>query len=65
MPAEQGLVIRPLIAKRVKKVEKNKRARNDPEISSLPLYKKRGRSRADSKYRNRVGKRAEQLRNVQ
>ena len=64
LPAEQGLVIRPLITKRVNKKEKSKTARNGGRLLSLPLYKKRGRSRADSKYRNRVGKRAQQLRNV-
>ena len=64
LPAEQGLVIRPLVTKRVKTKEKSKLARNGGQFSSLPLYKKRGRSRVDSKYRNRVGKRAQQLRNV-
>ena len=67
LSAEQGLIIRPQITKRVKKIETSNKAKNGTcsAISSLPLYKKRGRSRADSKYRNRVGKRAEHLRNVQ
>lgn len=64
LPAEQGLVIRPLITKRVKKKEKTKAASNGQRLLSLPLHKKRGRARVDSKYRNRVGKRAQQLRNV-
>jgi hypothetical protein len=64
LPAEQGIVIRPLIAKRVKKKEKRKAGISGRRILSLPLYKKRGRIRVDSKYRNRVGKRAQQLRNV-
>lgn len=64
LPAEQGLVIRPLITKRVKKKEKTKAAKNGRRLLSLPLYKKRGRARVDSKYRNQVGKRAQQLRDV-
>ena len=64
LPAEQGLVIRPLITKRVKKKEKSKAASNGGRLLSLPLYKKRGRTRVDSKYCNQVGKRAQQLRNV-
>ena len=64
LPAEQGLVIRPLITKRVKKKEKSKVVSGEQRLLSLPLYKKRGRIRVDSKYRNRVGKRAQQLRNV-
>lgn len=64
LPVEQGLVLRPMITKRVKKNEKSKTTRNGNKILSLPLYKKRGRSHTDSKYRNRVGKRAEQLRKV-
>ena len=61
LPAEQGLVIRPLITKQVKKKEKTSNGRR---LLSLPLYKKRGRARVDSKYHNLVGKRAQQLRNV-
>lgn len=52
LPAEQGLVIRPLIAKRVKKKEKSKAASSGQRLLYLPLYKKRGRIRVDSKYRN-------------
>ena len=65
LPTEEGIVIRPQIATRVKK--KDKRTDTDTTgcgVSSLPLYKKRGRIRTDSKYRKRVGRRAEQLRNV-
>ena len=50
MPAEQGLVIRPLIAKRVKKKEKSKVVSGEQRLLSLPFYKKRGRIRVDSKY---------------
>ena len=64
LPAEQGLVIRHLITKRVKKKEKAKAASDGQGVLSLPLYKKRGRARVDSKYRNRVGKKAQHLRNV-
>lgn len=63
LPQEEGLVIRPLITKRTKRREKADKQRHE-KLSALKLYKKRGRACADSKYRNRVGKRADQLRKV-
>ncbi len=60
LPHEEGLVIRPLVAKRAKNTKKSLKAK----VSSLQLYKKRGRACVDSKYRNRVGKRADKLRKV-
>ena len=60
LPAEQGVVVRPQITKRVKRSDNIRSSK----VSLLPLYKKRGKNRADSKYRNRFGKRAETMRNV-
>ena len=60
LPAADGLVIRPAIKERIKKSE----IRTARGYSSLPQYNKRGKKRDDYKYRNCVGKRAEQLRKV-
>ena len=60
LPAADGLVIRPAIKDRIKQSE----VRTTRGYSSLPQYHKRGKKRDDYKYRNRVGKRAEQLRKV-
>lgn len=57
LPETEGLVLLPTIRGQVKQ---NTRVH---KFSSLPLYK-RGRKRLDSKYRNRVGKRADALRKV-
>ena len=59
LPIADGLVIRSSIKERVKWTEKRTHS-----ISSLPTYKPRGRKKADSAYRNRVGKRADALRKV-
>ena len=59
LPAADGLVIRPA-KDRIKQSE----IRTARGYSSLPQYHKRGKKRDDYKYRNRVGKRAEQLRKV-
>ena len=64
LPSEQGLVVRPLVERQTKKTEREMKAKNGGKILSLPPYKKRGRACLDSKYRNRVGKRASQLRKV-
>lgn len=64
LPCEEGLVIRPLLEKQIKKNEREVMAKSGGKILSLPQYKKRGRTCLDSKYRNRVGKRADQLRKV-
>lgn len=61
LPCEQGLVIRPLMAKKKKRSENSLKVQ---KVSSLPLHKKRGRTSQDSKYRNRVGRRADKLRKV-
>ena len=57
LPTAEGLVIRSSIKERVKRAE-----RCTQKISSLPAYKPRGRKKADSAYRNRVGRRADVLR---
>ena len=56
LPIAEGLVIRSSIKERVKRAERC------TQVSSLPAYKPRGRKKADSAYRNRVGKRADALR---
>ena len=61
LPAADGLVVRPAIKERIKQ----RNVKTARRYSSLPLYHKRGRKRSDNKYRNRVGKRADQLRKVQ
>ena len=50
LPAEQGMVIRPLITKQVKKKEKTKAAKMDDDFYHYHFTKKRGRARVDSKY---------------
>lgn len=57
LPVADGLVIRSTIKERIQRAEKYTR-----KISALPAYKPRGRKKADSAYRNRVGKRADALR---
>ena len=57
LPVAEGLVIRSSIKERVKRAEKYTQ-----RIFSLPGYKPHGRKKADSAYRNRVGKRADALR---
>ena len=57
LPAADGLVIRSTIKELVKRAEKYTQ-----KISALPVYKQRGRKKADSAYRNRVDKRAGALR---
>ena len=53
LPLAGGLVIHSSIKERMKRAEKH------TNISSLPAYKPCGRKKADSTYRNRVGKRAD------
>lgn len=58
LPEAEGLVILPAVRKRVKASTTSK------PIPSLPPYKKHGRKRLNSLYRNRVGRRASKLRKV-
>ena len=57
LPESEGIVVLPEIKKKVQLQVKS-------SMSSLPLYKKRGRKRLNSSYRNWVGKKANALRNV-
>ena len=57
LPVADGLIIRSSIKERLKRAKKYTQ-----KISSLSAYKPRGRKKADSGYRNRVGKRADALR---
>ena len=52
LPAVDGLVIRSTFKERVRAEKYTQK------ISTLPAYKPRGRKKADSAYRNRVGKHA-------
>ena len=61
LPAADGLVVRPAIRERLKHSD----IKSGRRYSLLPLYHKRGKKRSDYRYRNRVGKRADQLRKVQ
>ena len=58
LPQAEGLVILPTVRKRVRQASRSQ------TLSSLTLYKKRGRKKMNSAYRNRVGRRASTLRKV-
>ena len=64
LPTADGLVVRPIHAEKVKQAERHQRAKIAQKYSSLPPYKKRGKKKMNSLYRNRVGKRANELRKV-
>lgn len=66
LPQEEGIIIRPAVVARALKTKKKyaQLRQNKQNCSALTLSKKRGKRRADSKYRNRVGARAERLRKV-
>ena len=68
LPQEEGLVIRPAIVSRAIKTKRKYahiRARQQSGYcSALTEGKKRGRKRANSKFRNRVGRKADRLRKV-
>lgn len=61
LPESEGLVILPAVHERAKRALRNNKSAKQ---LSLPLYKKRGRKRLDSAYRNRVGRKANALRKV-
>ena len=61
LPENEGIVVLPAVHERAKRALRNKKSLNQ---LSLPLYKKRGRKRLDSAYRNRVGRKANALRKV-
>ena len=66
LPQQEGLIIRPTIrALRTKKKDAYFRARQSlRQYSALQKPKSRGRKQMDSRYRNRVGSRADRLRKV-
>ncbi len=64
LPTADGLVVRPILAERIKLGERRQRAKVAQKYSILPPYKKRGKKRMDSVYLNRVGKRGNELRKV-
>ena len=66
LPQEEGLIIRPaVIATALKTKKKYAQLRQKKQnCSALTVSKRRGKRRADSKYRNRVGARADRLRKV-
>lgn len=63
LPQEEQLIVRPSIVSRAIGI-KRKYARIKPKLSrcsKLPKTKPKGRRKADSKFRNRVGTRADRL----
>ena len=62
LPQEEGLLIRPEIRKALKRSRQIKSAATI--ASQLPTKAKRGRKKANSSYRNRVGWKAQVLRKV-
>ncbi len=64
LPTADGLVVHPILAERVKLADRRQRAKVAQKYSSLPPYKQRGKKRMYSAYRNRIGKRANELRKV-
>ena len=63
---QEGLIIRPaVIATALKTKKKYAQLRQKKQnCSALTVSKRRGKRRADSKYRNRVGARSDRLRKV-
>ena len=55
LPTADGLVVHPIHAEKVKQAERHQRAKIAQKYSSLPPYKKRGKKKMNSLYRNRVG----------
>ena len=67
MPQSDGLVIRPMIAKRAKQISQKYRSQLaviNSKYSTLPPEKKRGRRKQSASFRNRVGIKAQRLRKV-
>lgn len=66
LPQEEGIIIRPAVVARALKTKKKyaQLRQKKQNCSALTLSKKRGKRKADSKYRNRVGARADRLRKV-
>ena len=66
LPQEEGIIIRPAVVARALKTKKKyaQLRQKKQNCSALTLSKKRGKRRADSKYRNKVGARADRLQKV-
>ena len=61
LPHEDGILLRPHIRKKLKLSRQKKASQS---IKSLPLPSKRGRKKQDATFRNRVGRKAQNLRKV-
>ena len=61
LPHEDGILLRPHIHKKLKLSRQIKASQS---IKSLPLPSKRGRKKQDTTFRNRVGRKAQNLRKV-
>lgn len=61
LPQKEGLLIRPEVRKSLKKSQQRNHA---VAVASQLTTTRRGRKRADSCYRNRVGQKAQALRKV-
>ena len=68
MPHSEGLIIRPMIAERAKKISQQKYRSQlaviNQKYSALQTRKKRGRCKQSALFRNRVGLKAQRLRKV-
>ena len=62
LPQKDGLLIRPEVRKSLKK--KSQQQNHAVHIASELTTTRRGRKRADCRYRNRVGRKAQALRKV-
>ena len=61
LPHEDGILLRPHIRKKLKLSRQKKASQS---IKSLPLPSKQGRKKQDATFRNRVGRKAQNLRKV-
>ena len=61
LPHEDGILLRPQLRKKLKLTKEKKVSQ---AISALPLPPKRGRKRQDALFRDRVGRKAQNLRKV-
>ena len=65
LPKEQSLVVRPSTLSQASRIKKKyARLKTHTPCSALPTAKVKGKKRASSSFRNRVGARADRLRKV-
>lgn len=67
MPHSEGLIVRPMIAKRAKEISQKYRSQLaiiNQKYSAPQTRKKRGRCKQSALFRNRVGLKAQRLRKV-